>query len=101
MVTESIGGRWALVVVLLALGCGSADAEDPKATSERALGCGKVSIDGARQLSIEGFEGLYYVNLPSTYDAERPYPLGFAFHGDNRNHYDCRSLDCYGFQAAL
>jgi polyhydroxybutyrate depolymerase len=58
-------------------------------------------MDGDRQLSVEGFDGLYYVSLPSTYDSQRPYPLGFAFHGDNRNHYDCRDPDCYGFQAAL
>jgi polyhydroxybutyrate depolymerase len=98
---ESIGREWAWSLVLLALGCGNSEAENPSVSSERALGCGKVSMDGARQLSIEGFDGLYYVNLPSTYDAQHPYPLGFAFHGTDRNHYDCRSLDCYGFQSAL
>lgn len=101
MVMESIGRAWAVSFVLLALGCGSSEAEDSEASSDRVLGCGKVAMDGARQLSLEGFEGQYYVNLPSTYDPQRPYPLGFAFHGANRNHYDCRSLDCYGFQSAL
>jgi polyhydroxybutyrate depolymerase len=101
MVMVAIARKWAVSFVVLALGCGSAETEEPQSNSDRVLGCGKASLDGARQLSIEGFDGLYYVNLPSTYDAQRPYPLGFAFHGDNRNHYDCRSQDCYGFQSEL
>jgi polyhydroxybutyrate depolymerase len=88
-------------LVLFLLGCGNSGAEDPSPSSAKVLGCGKVGRDGDRQLSVDGFDGLYYVSLPSTYDAERPYPLGFAFHGDGRNHYDCRSPDCYGFQDAF
>jgi polyhydroxybutyrate depolymerase len=101
MVTELIGRKWAYSFVLLVLGCGNSGAEKPKESSDRALGCGKMSMSAARQLSLDGFDGLYYVSLPPDYDAQRPYPLGFAFHGDNRDHYDCRSTDCYGFQDAL
>jgi poly(3-hydroxybutyrate) depolymerase len=100
MVKESTG-RWALLFALLAFGCGDSGAETPGAEVDAVTGCGKAATRGARQLSIEGFDGLYYVSLPSTYDPERRYPLGFAFHGDNRNHFDCRSQDCYGFQSAL
>jgi hypothetical protein len=55
---EFIGRVWALSFALLALGCGNSEAEDATATSDGALGCGKVSMDGARQLSIAGFDGL-------------------------------------------
>jgi polyhydroxybutyrate depolymerase len=88
-------------LALLAFGCGDSGAEEPGAKVEPVTGCGKVATGGARELPIEGFDGLYYVSLPSTYDPERRYPLGFAFHGDSRNHYDCRAQDCYGFQSAL
>lgn len=101
MVVEAIGRKWALAFVLLVLGCGSSGPEDAKENSDRVQGCGKTSVSGALELSIDGFDGLYYVSLPSDYDAQRTYPLGFAFHGDNRDHYDCRSTDCYGFQQAF
>lgn len=101
MVTELRGGKWAYAFALVALGCGNSGTDAASASSQRVAGCGKVGVGGDRQLSLEGFDGLYYVSLPSTYDSERSYPLGFAFHGDNRNHYDCLTPDCYGFQDAL
>jgi polyhydroxybutyrate depolymerase len=95
-------GKWACTFLLLLVGCrNSEEAADPNVSSAKAQGCGKVGMGGARKLSVDGFDGLYYVSLPETYDAERRYPLGFAFHGDGRNHYDCWSLDCFGFQEAL
>jgi poly(3-hydroxybutyrate) depolymerase len=101
MVMESLGRKWACSFVLLVLGCGNSATEAANESSDAALGCGKISAIDARQLSIDGFDGLYYVSLPADYDAQRRYPLGFAFHGDNRDHYDCRSTDCYGVQDAF
>ncbi len=100
MVTE-LGRICAFSWVLLATGCGDSGKEVPNPASPKVSGCGKAGMGGARQLSVAGFDGLYYVSLPPTYDANREYPLGFAFHGDGRNHYDCRAQDCYGFQSAL
>jgi poly(3-hydroxybutyrate) depolymerase len=45
--------------------------------------------------------GLYLVSLPQKYDPGRAYPLGFAFHGRTRNHKDCQTGDCGGFQSAM
>jgi poly(3-hydroxybutyrate) depolymerase len=67
-----------------------------------SAGCGKANpVTGARQISIAGFDGLFIVSVPSSYDAEHPYPLGFAFHGRNRNHANCQSGDCAGFQTVI
>ena len=45
--------------------------------------------------------GFYIVSLPKSYDAAKPYPLGFAFHGRSRNHKDCQEHDCAGFQDVI
>ena len=90
-------------VVLLALlvaACG--DSSAPNEDESPALGCGKSNpARGERTLSYAGFDGLYLVSLPASYDPNQRYPLGFAFHGSNRNHGDCRAQDCAGFQSAF
>lgn len=56
---------------------------------------------GERGLEIAGYDGRYYVRIPFPYDPSTRYPLGFAFHGSNRNHFNCHEGDCYGFQSEL
>lgn len=67
-----------------------------------SAGCGKTeSSGGAREMEVSGHTGRYIVSLPPNYDPNHPYPLGFAFHGRNRNHENCQAGDCAGFQSAL
>jgi poly(3-hydroxybutyrate) depolymerase len=56
---------------------------------------------GERQIAVASQTGLYAVSLPKAYDANKAYPLGFAFHGRTRNHKDCQDNDCGGFQQAM
>lgn len=100
MVGSTVGRRVALGIALSCVACGADDATqgEPKPA---ASGCGKAATTGERALSIAGFEGRYYVSLPADYDSSTRYPLGFAFHGDGRNHFDCRDPDCYGFESEL
>ena len=70
--------------------------------SKASKGCGKpAGAVGERQLTVGTQTGLYIVSLPKSYDAARPYPLGFAFHGRTRNHKDCQEHDCVGFQDVM
>jgi poly(3-hydroxybutyrate) depolymerase len=96
----TVGRGVALGIALSCLGCGGDDATkaEPKPA---ASGCGKAATTGERTLPIAGFEGRYYVSLPADYDSSTRYPLGFAFHGDGRSHFDCRDPDCYGFESVL
>ena len=98
MLSDSFARKAVTALALAVVSCGEPSAPDQSTDS----GCGKLNpMQGDRQVSIAGFDGLYYVRLPSSYDANKPYPLGFAFHGANRNHYQCYSEDCWGFQTAL
>jgi len=77
---------------------GGAGAGGPKASA----GCGKAAgPTGERQMAVAARTGLYSVSLPPTYDPAKPYPLGFAFHGRNRNHQNCQAGDCAGFQSVM
>jgi len=72
------------------------------AVSKPSGGCGKpAGAVGERRLTVGTQIGLYIVSLPKSYDAARPYPLGFAFHGRTRNHKDCQEHDCAGFQDVM
>lgn len=73
-------------------------AAGPKASA----GCGKApGPTGERQMAVDARTGLYIVSLPGDYDDAKPYPLGFGFHGRNRNHRNCQAGDCTGFQGAM
>lgn len=52
-------------------------------------------------MAVNARTGLYIVSLPPDYDMTKPYPLGFGFHGRNRNHQNCHDGDCAGFQDAM
>jgi len=72
------------------------------AASTASGGCKKAPGPvGERQLAVNARTGLYIVSLPKTYDSAKAYPLGFAFHGRNRNHKDCQQGDCAGFQEVM
>jgi poly(3-hydroxybutyrate) depolymerase len=45
--------------------------------------------------------GQFIVSVPGSYDANRAYPLGFAFHGYGRTHANCQENDCAGFQSVM
>jgi poly(3-hydroxybutyrate) depolymerase len=67
-----------------------------------ASGCGKrPRRAGERTIRIGDRVGVYLVSVPRAYDPSRRYPLGFAFHGRNRNHRDCQRTDCAGFQSIM
>ncbi len=64
-------------------------------------GCGQTPTTGERTIEAAGQTGAYIVSIPSDYDASRPYPLGFAFHGFGRTHAQCQAGDCAGFQSVM
>lgn len=114
---------WVLSLLLAALGCasaaplapmpkrevtaveaGGASPPSPNAgiVSKPSKGCGKPGAAvGERQLTVGTQTGFYLVSLPKSYDAAKPYPLGFGFHGRTRNHKNCQEHDCAGFQEVM
>jgi polyhydroxybutyrate depolymerase len=65
-------------------------------------GCGKPARKlGERRVRVGDRTGAFIVSVPSGYDPQRRYPLGFAFHGRNRNHVDCQKTDCTGIQSVI
>lgn len=76
-------------------------AADPGAPKGSA-GCGKRNPStGAQKITSQGGQQAYLVSLPPGYDASKPYPLGFAFHGFESTHLECRDDDCLGFQSVV
>jgi poly(3-hydroxybutyrate) depolymerase len=74
----------------------------PGAEPRASAGCNKPGgAAGERRLAVHARTGLYIVSLPSVYDGTKPYPLGFGFHGRNRNHENCQESDCAGFQSVM
>jgi polyhydroxybutyrate depolymerase len=64
-----------------------------------SAGCGKANPTvGARSIATGGASGNYIVALPAGYDAARPYPMGFAFHGFGLDEKTCaQGRECPGF----
>jgi hypothetical protein len=47
-----------------------------------SAGCGNMNpAKGARTIVTGGQTAMFNVNLPTNYDASKPIPLGFGFHG--------------------
>ena len=47
-----------------------------------SAGCGNANpVKGARTIKTGGMTGNYNVNVPASYNASTPMPLGFGFHG--------------------
>lgn len=67
-----------------------------------STGCGLADpVQGARTLTVSAGDGDYIVSLPSAYDPDTAYPLGFGFHGHGRTHQNCMDGDCRGFQSVM
>ncbi len=67
-----------------------------------SAGCGRAAPpSGDQVIDIDGIQATYVLSLPSDYDPQTPYPLGFAFHGANRTGPQCQQGDCAGFQTAM
>jgi poly(3-hydroxybutyrate) depolymerase len=67
-----------------------------------SAGCGKENpTSGTLAFMVDGETAEYVLTLPTVYDPDRPYPLGFAFHGRNRTGPNCHDGDCAGFDAAM
>lgn len=52
-----------------------------------SAGCGSKAAppDGRRSLTVAGTAQSYYVHAPKGYDANKPYPLFFMFHGSTHS----------------
>ncbi len=95
-----------LVWLLGTSGAASAPPSAPAHATARVIkpspGCGKpVAAAGAQTIFSQGVKQPYLVGLPPGYDGKKPQPLGFAFHGHDRTHVDCRDDDCPGWQTVV
>lgn len=74
-----------------------------EAAPRKSEGCGKKTpaAAGAQTIVSQGDKRDYIVSLPPGHDPRTPYPLGFAFHGLDRTHVECRDEDCPGFQSVI
>jgi hypothetical protein len=61
-------------------------------------GCGKANpAKGMRTIMTGGMTGNYNVNLPANYDPNKPWPLGFGFHGFGNGACGPTGGECQGF----
>lgn len=64
----------------------------------RSAGCGKANpTNGARTIVTGGESAMFNVNVPDSYDANTPLPLGFGFHGFNNGACGPTQGECRGF----
>jgi len=63
-----------------------------------SAGCGKLNpATGSRTVMTGGKTGMFNVNLPADYDATKPMPLGFGFHGFGNGACGPTEGECRGF----
>jgi poly(3-hydroxybutyrate) depolymerase len=63
-----------------------------------SAGCGKMNpISGSRTIMTGGVSAMYNVNVPAGYDANKPMPLGFGFHGFGNGACGPVQGECRGF----
>ena len=63
-----------------------------------SAGCGKQNpAKGSRTITTGGQSAMYNVNLPANYDAAKPMPLGFGFHGFGNGACGPMQGECRGF----
>jgi polyhydroxybutyrate depolymerase len=63
-----------------------------------SAGCGKLNPpQGAQTIMTGGQTANYNVNVPDGYDASKPMPLGFGFHGFGNDECGPTSGECRGF----
>jgi polyhydroxybutyrate depolymerase len=69
-------------------------------TVKQSAGCGKLNpAKGARTIMTGGQSAMFNVNLPANYDATKPLPLGFGFHGFGNQACGPTGGECQGFAA--
>jgi polyhydroxybutyrate depolymerase len=79
---------------------GSAGDRVDNHTPMPSAGCGKANpAKGARTIMTGGMTGNYNVNLPANYDPNKPWPLGFGFHGFGNGACGPTGGECQGFAA--
>jgi len=67
-------------------------------TPKPSTGCGKLNpAKGARTIMTGGQTATFNVNLPANYDATKPMPLGFGFHGFGNPACGPTGGECQGF----
>jgi polyhydroxybutyrate depolymerase len=67
-------------------------------TPTPSKGCGKLNpATGGRTIMTGGESAMYNVNLPAGYDASKPLPLGFGFHGFGNGACGPMQGECRGF----
>lgn len=63
-----------------------------------SAGCGKANpATGSRTIMTGGQSAMFNVNLPAGYDATKPMPLGFGFHGFGNGACGPTQGECRGF----
>lgn len=63
-----------------------------------SAGCGKMNpATGSRTIMTGGQSAMYNVALPADYDANKPMPLGFGFHGFGNGACGPTQGECRGF----
>jgi polyhydroxybutyrate depolymerase len=79
------------------------DVAAPSGAPRPSAGCGKMNPPtGARTIMTGGKAASFMVAIPPGYDATKPYPLGFAFHGYNLNEKTCyQGSECPGFRTVV
>lgn len=80
-------------------GAGGGPVEGPRPSA----GCGKANPPVGKRMIMEGTsKQSFWVALPPGYDANKPYPLGFAFHGYGLNDQTCHDgSECPGFRTEV
>ena len=112
--TPASGGTGGSVVVTGGTGGGSRPEPDAAApdtgaggtggeTPGPSAGCGKANPPVGKRMIMTGANNQsFYVALPPGYDPNRPYPLGFAFHGFGLNDKTCHDgSECPGFRTEV
>lgn len=67
-------------------------------TPRPSAGCGKLNpAKGMLTIMTGGMTASYNVSLPANYDANKPMPLGFGFHGFNNPACGPTGGECQGF----
>src|SRR5258705_59457 len=92
--TTATGGGGAGGAAAGAAGSGG-DANRP---AKPSAGCGQMNpTKGARTIMTGGQSAMFNVNLPASYDANKPMPLGFGFHGFGNGACGPTQGECRGF----
>jgi polyhydroxybutyrate depolymerase len=82
---------------------GAPDTGSGSEAPKPSAGCGKANpMVGKRMIMTGNSNQSFYVAIPPGYDPNKPYPLGFAFHGFGLNDKTCHDgSECPGFRTEV